>query len=96
MHDTVRYISKELLSPQTAYHWIEEIEEAVSSLSQFPNRILLTDEEPWHSHGIRKMPVHNFLIYFWMDEEHLKVQIIAVVYGKRDQLRALSQMNIEQ
>lgn len=95
MYGTVRYLSKELASPQTAYHWVEKIEEAVSSLVQFPNRVPLTEEEPWHSRGIRKMPIQNFLVYFWVDEEHLRVQITAVIYGKRDQLRALSQMNIE-
>ena len=95
MYDTVRYLSKELASPQTAYHWVEKIEHVVSSLAQFPNRVPLTEEEPWRSQGIRKMPVQNFLVYFWVDEEHLRVQITAVIYGKRDQLRALSQMNLK-
>lgn len=42
-----------------------------------------------------KMPVKNFLIYFWIDEENSKVQVTAVIYGKRDQLKQLSQMDIE-
>ena len=57
--------------------------------------IALTEEEPWHNYGIRKMPVKNFLVYFWLDEDHLIVQVTAVVYGKRDLIRQLSQMDME-
>lgn len=64
-------------------------------LSKFPQRIALTEEEPWHSYGIRKIPVKNFLVYFWIDEDHLKVQVTAVVYGKRDQVHQLSQMDMD-
>ncbi|MEW6622045.1 MAG: hypothetical protein AB1420_02755 [Bacillota bacterium] len=40
------------------------------------------------------MPVKNFFIYFWNDEENSKVQVAAVIYGKHDQLKQLSQMDM--
>lgn len=52
-------------------------------------------EEPWHTNGIHCLPVKNFLVYFWIDEDNAKVQVTAVIYGKRDQLHQLSQMDME-
>lgn len=91
----VRYIACELKASKAALCPLDEIEHSISSLSQFPQRIALTEEEPWHSYSVHKMPVKNFLIYFWIDEENSKVQITAVIYGKRDQLKQLSQMGLE-
>ncbi len=47
----------------------------------------------WKQEGIRKTIVENFLIYYWADKKNLKVQVIAVIYNRRDQLRVL--MNME-
>lgn len=91
----VKYIASELRAPQAALRLLEEIEKAASSLSQFPQRISLTEEEPWRSLGIHKMPVKNFLVYFWIDEENSKVQVTAIIYGKRDQMKQLSQIDME-
>lgn len=67
----------------------------IAGLCEFPGRIPLTDEEPWRTEGIHKMPVKNFLVYFWIDEGNSKVQITAVVYGKRDQRQILTMMGKE-
>ena len=45
----VTYIVSELKAPAAALRLIDEIESATSSLSQFPQRIALTEEEPWRS-----------------------------------------------
>lgn len=45
--------------------------------------------------GIHRLPVKNFLVYFWIDENNMRVQITAIIYEKRDQLRQLSQMDME-
>lgn len=91
----VKYIASDLKAPKAALRLLDEIENATSSLSEFPHRVALTEEEPWRSLGIHKMPVKNFLVYFWIDEENSKVQVTAVIYGKRDQINQLSQMNME-
>lgn len=57
-----------------------------------PARIPLTQEEPWHSRGIHKMPVGNHLVYFWIDDAHSRVWITAVVYDRRLQREQLGQM----
>lgn len=91
----IKYIAFELNAPKAALRLLDEIESATSSLSQFPHRVALTEEEPWRSLGIHKMPVKNFLVYFWIDEENRKVQVTAIIYGSRDQIQQLSQMDME-
>lgn len=92
MQNIVRYISKVLQSPDTAQRWMEKIKLEISSLRTMPNRYPLTFEEPWHSEGVHKMPVENFLVYYWINEPQKTVWVTVVVYGRRDQIQALRDM----
>ena len=58
------------------------------------NRVPLTEEEPWHSRGVHKLPVKNYLVYFWVDEETKKVQVFGIIYGRRDQRHQLSNLDM--
>ena len=40
------------------------------------------------------MPVKNFLVYYLIDEEKITVWVMAVVYGRRDQITALLDMSL--
>ena len=95
IQEIVHYISRELKAPDAALHLLDTLEDSFASLAQFPQRVALVDEDPWHTNEIHRLPVKNFLVYFWIDEDNMKVQIIAVIYEKRDQLRQLSQMDME-
>ena len=90
-----RYIEKELLAPQAARNTIAAIKTEILSLREMPSRIHLTPEEPWHSFGVRRVRAKNFYIYFWIDEENRKVQIIGVIYIRRDQAKQLIQMDMQ-
>ncbi len=85
IQEIMQYITNELKATESARQLLNALEDAITSLSRFPERIALTKEEPWHSNGIHKMLVKNFYIYFWIDENNCKVQVIAVIYKKRDQ-----------
>lgn len=95
IQETIHYIAFELKAPESALHLLDTLEDAFTSLTHFPQRVALIAEEPWHTKGIHRLPVKNFLVYFWIDEDNMKVQITAVIYGKRDQLHQLSQMDME-
>ena len=95
IQETIYYISHELKAPDAALHLLDILEDSIASLSHYPQRVALLSEEPWHTKGIRRLPVKNFLIYFWIDDANMKVQVTALIYGKRDQLRQLSQMDME-
>lgn len=93
--EAVAYISKTLLAPDVARKWSAHIQSEIVSLSSMPFRFPLVDEEPWHTEGIRKMTVRNFLIYYWVNEAEKTVWVTAVIYGRRDQLIALQNMPIK-
>lgn len=92
LKEIFQYISYTLQAPGTAEKMFDLLEREILSLSSFPNRIPLTQDEPWHSQGIHKMVVKNYLVYFWVDENDQTVHIIAVVYGRRDQKQLLAHM----
>ncbi len=89
LKSTVMYISKTLLEPDIAKTWANKLKTEISRLSDLPNRFMLVDEEPWHSQGVHKMFVGNFIVYFWIDDHQNDVWVTAVVYGRSDQLSAL-------
>lgn len=95
VQEITHYITSELKAPDAALHLLDALETSFLSLSGFPQRIPLTDEEPWRTNGIHRLPIKNFLVYFWIDENNMKVKVTAVIYAKRDQARQLSQMDIE-
>lgn len=41
------------------------------------------------------MIIKNFIVYFWIDEARMTVQITGVVYAKRDQVKQLAKMNMK-
>lgn len=77
------YIQEELMAPQAAKNVLANLEGAILSLDLFPERVPLSRDENMRSRGIRCMAVQNFLIYFWIDEENMQVNIINVIYGRR-------------
>ena len=94
MQEIVRYISATLQSPENAVRWLNVMQKELASLSTMPARIPLTEEEPWHSQGVHKMVVKNFLAYFWIDKSKMCVWITAVLYGGQDQRTQLERMSL--
>ena len=95
LQEIVRYIAGDLQEKRTALWMLDTLEKEILSLSTLPNRVALTEEEPWHSAGIRKLSVKNYLVYFWVNEDQKQVQITAVVFGRRDQRNVLQNMKYE-
>lgn len=93
LREIVNYISYTLQAPGTAMKMLDTLEKEIVSLDQFPNRVPLTEEEPWHSQDVHKLTVKNYLVYFWVDEEAKKVQVFGIIYGRRDQRHQLSNLD---
>lgn len=96
MQETVSYISHILLEPEIARRWSDLLQKEIASLNSMPARFPLTEEEPWHTYGIRKMTVKNFLVYYLIDKEKKVVSVTAVVYGRRDQFAVLLDMPLRE
>lgn len=91
--EIVKYISEILLVPETALKWLDALQIAIAKLNSMPKRHPLVDEEPWHTKGIRKFSVKGFCVYYLVMEETKTVSVTAVVYGRRDQIAALKEID---
>jgi len=78
------YISYVLLEFLTAKKQTDRIMDAVDSLDHMPLRHQLYEHEPWHTKGLRVLPVDNYLIFYLPDESEGTVAIICIMYGGRD------------
>ena len=90
-----KHIAEKLLAPEAAKNTIAAIKKEIKSLDKMPERIKLTEEEPWRSEGIHRMRVKNYYVYFWIDEENSKVQVTSVIYVARNQAAQLILMQME-
>lgn len=93
--DIARYVKIKLKNPDAATKLLVDLKTKILSLGNMPHRIPLTDEETWRSEGVRRMPVKNYLVYFWIDEEKRYVYVAAVIYNKREQKQQLFEMKME-
>ena len=86
-----RYISDSLVEPEIATKLTDKIMKAIRSLDEMPQRYRLFEEEPWHSRGLRILPVNNYLVFYLLDDEKTVVTILRIIYGGRDISRQLSE-----
>lgn len=75
-----RYISQTLQEPGTALRLIEEIEQEILSLEQFPNRCPLRRTGIDADKGYRQLFVKNYTVVFRVDEAKKLVLVVTVRY----------------
>ena len=63
----------------------------IRSLNEMPQGHRLYESEPWHSRGLRILPVNNYLIFYIANEETTIVTVIRIIYGGRDISKQLSE-----
>ena len=68
------YIAFTLLAP----------ENGILSLEQYPMLHRAYEKEPWHSRGLRVLPVDNYVVLYIPNEETKVVTVIRVMYGGRN------------
>ena len=95
MTEIKRYIADEIYAPMAAKNLLLAMKSAAISLAAMQATHPLMQEEKWRSQGLRQMVIKNFLMYYWIDEEHSQVNIVAVVYGRREQLAQLEYIDME-
>ena len=91
LRNIYEYIAYELLVPEIAASQVDRIMKAARSLEQMPMRYTCYEEEPWHSQGLRFLPLDNYVIFYLPDETTSVVNIIRFMYGGRDVKRQLSE-----
>lgn len=83
------YIAEDLNVPNTASKQIKRITSAIDSLEEMPLRNPLYDKEPWHSLGLRKMLVDNYIVFYFPNENNNEIVIMHIFYSGRNILNIL-------
>lgn len=78
------YIAVDLQSPDNADKQVKRLWNAILSLDELPERYRRYEDEPWHSRGLRILPVDNYNILYIPSLEERIVRIMTVMYGGRD------------
>lgn len=84
LRNIYEYIAFELKSPQNAMGQLKRLEESIQSLNQMPERFREYKNEPWHSFGLRSMPVDNYCIFYIINKDKCLVSIVRIMYGGRN------------
>lgn len=84
MVEIAGYISQVLHNPTAAERLAVELTEAADSLSAFPyaNPVYLPIRPLLHEY--RKLPVRNYLLLYWVEEDTKLVTIARVLYARRN------------
>ena len=89
MLEIVRYISGKLKNPNAAERLAVELVDAAESVLTFPYATPVHQPIRPLKHEYRKILVHNYLMFYWVDEDKELVTVARVVYAKRDYGRLL-------
>lgn len=79
-----KYIAEELLVPEISKGQTRRIMNAIAALNEMPLRNASYNKEPWKSRGLRKMPVDNYVVFYFANEQTSEVVIMHIFYGGRD------------
>lgn len=78
------YIAEVLLVPETAKKQVGRILDEVEKLNVMPQKFALVEKEPWHSRGLRKLIVDNYIVFYMPNEKTSEVIVFHVFYGGRN------------
>lgn len=78
------YIAYELQSPENATNQLDRLEAGILTLDQMPERFREYEKEPWHSRGLRIMPIDNYCVLYIPDKNTKIVTILRIMYCGRD------------
>lgn len=92
--DIFDYIADDLHEPLIAKNLVQLIFKEIRSLETMPGRYRLYEDEPWHSYGLRILPVKKYLIFYLAKEESQTVEIVRVMYGGRDIANQLNEKDV--
>ena len=78
------YIAYNLGSRDNAEGQVNRIREAVKNLDKYPKRNPPVPYEPWTSLGMRRLNVDNYAVFYLVDEDNERVEIVRIPFGARD------------
>lgn len=89
LKDIVRYIKYNLQEPNIALKFANKIKNNIEKLSENPNIYSIIDDKFLKKFELRKMIVDNYIIFYKIDDKQNKVQIVRIMYGRRNWIKLL-------
>lgn len=96
LRDVVSYVGTQLQEHRTAQKLYRMIRENMLNLDYMPERYPLWEDEPWHSYGVRKLLVNNYVVLYLVDHEIERVRVVRVIYAGRDISKLLEETEFEE
>lgn len=84
LRNIYEYIAFTLLVPESGRNIVERIMSTARSLESMPERNPIYKEEPWHSQGVRFIPVRNYLVFYTINNVTDTVSVSRILFGGRD------------
>ena len=84
IRDIASYISSDLQEPIIAINTTDTVLDAISTLDNMPERIPLVNNERLAKQKIRGLQIKSYTAFFRINETLKTVDIIRVLYSRRD------------
>jgi len=84
LDEIIRYISQELLSPQSADNFFKAVYRKLGFLRENPYMYPLHNDDKLASDGYRFVVIGNYYMFYLVDDVNSIVNIARILYGKRD------------
>ena len=84
LKDIYKYIAFELKERPAAENVIKKIRNKIRKLDFSPERYPAVEWKPWSDIGMRKLPVANYLVFFFIVDDTKTVMINRILYGGRN------------
>ena len=78
------YIADTLHEPEAAARLLLSFRDAIDSLRQLPFRQRPLQEEPYAALGLRRLFVGNYIVFYSAIEGDTTIQILRVLYKRRE------------
>ena len=86
------YIANELLNPDAASAFADELEEKLEEICKTPKAGRPIRNPYLKRDDIRRVLVKNFIAYYLIDEDEENIVVLRVVYNRRNQDKILNQL----
>ena len=86
------YIVNELVNPDTASAFADELEEKLEEICKTPKAGRPVHNPYLKRDDIRRVLVKNYIAYYLINEEAAKIVVLRVVYNRRDQDKLLKSL----
>ena len=78
------YIALHLKERTAARNVVNRIRKQIRELDTSPERYTAVDWQPWSDMGMRKFPVGNYMVFYYVDEASSTVIVNRIFYGGRN------------